>query len=157
MCVSCTPLGHEFGCVSDKVLGTLRYEKSRGALMKYDYHLDSELGLICCTLEGELDIEESIRLSKRLREEADVLGFKVLYDSRKLQEPKSAMPVHDLTAKLSSILESIVNRKNVMVAYLYESGNHDDFWKFYEDAAVDRGLMIRIFVDKEEAIKWLSN
>ena len=125
--------------------------------MKHDVHIDNELKLICCTLGGELDIEESIRLSKILREKADVLGFKVLYDARKLQEPKSAMPVHDLTAKLSSILESIVNRKRVMVAYLYESGSYDNFWQFYEDAAVGRGLIIRVFVDKEEAIKWLSN
>ena len=125
--------------------------------MKYDFHLDNELRLICCTLEGELDIEESIRLSKRLREKADELGFKVLYDARKLQEPKSAMPVHDFTAKLSSVLESIVNRKNVMVAFLYESGNYDDFWQFYGDVAADRGLRIRIFVEKKEAIKWLSN
>jgi hypothetical protein len=44
-----------------------------------------------------------------------------------------------------------------MVAFLYESGNYDDFWRFYEDASVDRGLVIKVFIDKEEAIRWLSN
>ncbi len=124
--------------------------------MKHDFHIDNKIRLICCTLEGELDIEESIRLSKSLREKAVELGFNVLYDARKLQEPKSITPVYDFTAKLSLILDSTVHRK-VTVAFLYESGNYDDFWQFYEDAAVDRGLVIKIFIDKEEAIRWLSN
>ena len=124
--------------------------------MKHDFHIDNEIGLICCTLEGELDIEQSIRLSKSLREKAVELGFSVLYDARKLQEPKSIMPVHDFTAKLSSILDATVHRK-VKVAFLYESGSYDEFWQFYEIAAVNRGLFIRIFVCKEESITWLSN
>lgn len=124
--------------------------------MKHDFLIDNETRLICCTLEGEFDIEESISLSKSLREKAVELDFNVLYDARKLQEPKSLTPVYDFTAKLSSIIDSTVHRK-VMVAFLYESGNHDDFWRFYEDAAVDRGFVIKIFIDKEEAIGWLSN
>jgi hypothetical protein len=151
-----TGTGHEVSR-PPKCLGHYGQKNLEGDLMKHDFQVDKELRLIFCTLEGELDIEEAARLSKRLREKADKLGFNVLYDACKLEEPKSAMPVHDLTAKLSSILESIVHRKNVMVAFLYESGNYDAFWQFYEDAAVDRGLMIRIFIDKEEAIEWLSN
>jgi hypothetical protein len=125
--------------------------------MKCDIRLDNELRLICCDLEGELDIEESIHLSKRLREKADKLSFKVIYDARKLKEPQTTMPVHDFTAKLSSIIESIVIHKNVWVAFLYETGNYDEFWQFYENAAAERDLNIRVFVDREEAINWLSN
>jgi len=125
--------------------------------MKFDFHLDDTLKLICCNLEGELEIEEAIRLSKKLREKAYELNFNVLYDARKLEEPNSAMPVHDFTAKLSSILESVVQRKHIKVAFLYESGSHDGFWQFYEDAAADRDLKIRVFVEKEEATKWLSS
>jgi hypothetical protein len=80
----------------------------------------------------------------------------VLYDARKLQEPKSITPVYDFTAKLSSIIDSTVHSQ-VMVAFLYESGSYDDFWRFYEEASVDRGLVIKVFIDKEEATKWLSN
>jgi hypothetical protein len=124
--------------------------------MKHDFHLDNEIRSICCTLEGELDIEQSIRISKRLREKAVELGFNVLYDARKLQEPRSIMPVYDLTAKLSSIIDATVHRK-VKVAFLYKSGDYDEFWQFYENAALSRGLIIKVFVCKEETIKWLSN
>lgn len=124
--------------------------------MKHDFHLDNEIKSICCTLEGELDIEQSIRISKSLREKAVELGFNVLYDARKLQEPRSTMPVYDLTAKLSSILDATVHRK-VKVAFLYQSGRYDEFWQFYEKAALNRGLLIGIFVCKEEASRWLSS
>jgi hypothetical protein len=127
-----------------------------GTLMKHDFHIANETRLICCTLEGEFDIEESIKLAKSLREKAVELELSVLYDARKLQESKSITPVYDFTAKLSSIIGSTVHRK-VRVAFLYESGSYDDFWKFYEEASVDRGIVIKVFIDKEEAIGWLSS
>ena len=124
--------------------------------MKHDFHIDNEIRLICCTLEGEFDIKESIRLAKSLREKAVGLDFNVLYDARKLQEPKSITPVYDFTAKLSSIIDSTVHRK-VIVAFLYEPGNHDGYWQFYEKAAIDRGLEIKVFTGKKETIQWLSD
>ena len=124
--------------------------------MKHDFHLDNETRSICCTLEGELDIEQSSRISKSLREKAVELGFNVLYDASKLQEPKSDMPVHDFTVKLSSILDDTILR-NVKVAFIHEPGTFDEYWQFYNNAATSRGLKVGIFVNKEEAIKWLSN
>ena len=118
--------------------------------------IDKEAKIIYCALEGELDIAESISLSKSLREKAAELGFNVLYEASKLKEPKSNMPVHDLTVKLSSILDATILR-NVRVTFIYEPGTYDEYWQFYKNAAVSRGLKIGIFIDKEEAIKWLSN
>ena len=124
--------------------------------MKHHFHIDDEMRLICCTLEGEFDVEESVRLARSLREKAVELGFDVLYDARKLQEPKSVTPIHDFTAKLSSVIATTVYC-NVKVAFIYESGTYDAFWEFYEQASVDRGLLVKVFVEKEEAMRWLSN
>jgi hypothetical protein len=128
----------------------------KGVVVDHKTNIDKDFKTIYCTLEGELDIKESIRLSKSLREQAVELGYSVLYDARKLKEPKSVMPVHDLTVKLSSILDATVHRK-IKVGFLYEPGSYDDYWQFYGNAAVERGLEIKIFIGKEEAIKWLSN
>lgn len=124
--------------------------------MKHDSQIDNKTRLIYCTLEGEFDIEESVRLSKDLREKAVELDFNVLYDARNLQEPKSITPVHDFTAKLSSVIDSTAHRK-VKVAFLYAPGNYDNFWQFYEESSVARGLVIKIFTDKEAALNWLSH
>jgi len=118
--------------------------------------IDKESKIIYCALEGELDIEKSISLSKSLREKASELGFNVLYEANKLQEPISDTPVHDLTVKLSSILDATILRE-VMVAFVYEYGTYDEYWQFYEKAATERGLKIKVFTDKEEAEKWLAD
>lgn len=124
--------------------------------MNHKTSIDNEVKIIYCTLEGELDIEKSISLSKNLRETASELGFNVLYEASKLQEPISDTPVHDLTVKLSSILDATILRE-VMVAFVYEYGTYDEYWQFYEKAATERGLKIKVFIDKEEAVRWLAD
>ena len=124
--------------------------------MQFETQVDKKTKIIYCTLSGELDIDESIRLSKSLREKATELDFNVLYDARKLHESKSDMPVHDFTVKLSSILDATVHR-NVRVAFLYEPGKYDGYWQFYENAALDRGLEIKVFTGKKETLQWLSD
>jgi len=130
--------------------------------MKNEVYIDNEQKTICCTLEGELDIEKSIILSKDLRKKSSELGFNVFYDARKLYVTDKVLPA-DFTTKLSTLLEKlstlleISSHRIVRVAILYELGEYDEYWKFYEDVAVNRGLSVKIFTKKEEAMKWLAN
>ncbi len=130
--------------------------------MKNEVYIDNERKIICCTLEGELDIEKSIVLSKDLRKKASELGLNVFYDARKLYVTDSILPA-DFTTKLSTLLEKlstlleISSQRTVRVAILYELGDYDDYWRFYEDVAVNRGLAIKIFTKKEESMQWLAN
>ena len=130
--------------------------------MKNEVYIDNEQKTICCTLEGELDIEKSIILSKDLRKKSSELGFNVFYDARKLYVTDNVLPA-DFTSKLSTLLEKlstlleISSHRIVRVAILYELGEYDEYWKFYEDVAVNRGLSVKIFTKKEEAMKWLAN
>ena len=130
--------------------------------MKNEVYIDNAQKTICCTLEGELDIEKSIILSKDLRKKSSELGFNVFYDARKLYVTDNVLPA-DFTTKLSTLLEKlstlleISSHRIVRVAILYELGEYDEYWKFYEDVAVNRGLSVKIFSKKEEAMKWLAN
>ena len=130
--------------------------------MKNEIYIDDELKTIRCSLEGELDIEKSIALSKDLREKASELGFNVFYDARKLYVIYKTLP-DDFTTKLSTLIEElstlleIPRQRNVSVAILYEAGKYDEYWRFYEAVAVNRGLIVKIFTNKEELMKWLSN
>lgn len=130
--------------------------------MKNEVYIDNEQKTICCTLEGELDIEKSIILSKDLRKKSSELGFNIFYDARKLYVTDNILPA-DFTTKLSTLLEKlstlleIPSHRIVRVAILYEPGEYDEYWRFYEDVAVNRGLSIKIFTKKEEAMKWLAN
>jgi hypothetical protein len=130
--------------------------------MLNEVYLDNERKTICCALEGELDIDKSIVLSKDLRKRASELGFNVFYDARKLYVTNNILPA-DFTTKLSTLLEKLSNlleiskHRVVRVAILYELGEYDEYWRFYEDVAVNRGLTVKIFTNKEESMKWLAN
>ena len=130
--------------------------------MKNEFYIDNERKIICCTLEGELDIEKSIVLSKDIRKKASELGFNVFYDARKLYVTDSILPA-DFTTKLSTLLEKlsilleISSQRVVRVVILYELGEYDDYWRFYEDVAVSRGLAIKIFTKEEASMQWLAN
>ena len=131
--------------------------------MDNEVHIDNDQKIICCTLEGELDIEKSISISKDIRNKASELDFNIFYDAQKLYVTDSILPADDFTTtlftlreKLSSILE-ISSQRNVRVAFLYEPGEHDDYWSFYERVAINRGLALKIFTTKEEAMKWLAD
>lgn len=130
--------------------------------MKNEVYIDNDRRTICCTLEGELDIEGSIVLSKDLRKKASELGFNVFYDARKLYVTDNILP-DDFTTKLSTLLEKlsslleICSHRIIRVAILYEQGEYDGYWRFYEDVAVNRGLTIKTFTNKEESMQWLAN
>jgi hypothetical protein len=106
-------------------------------------------------LEGVPVVEEAISLALTLRKRASELGFNVLYDARKMSVPLSVMPAYDFSTKLSSLLSSSVER-SVKVAFLYERGEKDDHWNFWETVSTNRGLMFKGFTEEEKAIDWLA-
>ena len=123
--------------------------------MEYVIKEDCDAKIIFCTLKGELDIQESVELSRNLREKAAAKNYNIFYDARELSEPVSIVPVLNFTKDLSKILQ-ISNHRNVKVAFLYEPGEYDEHWLFYENAAVNRGLQIKVFTEREVAVEWLS-
>jgi len=130
--------------------------------MNNEVYLDHERKTIHCSLEGELDIESSILLSNDLRKKASELGFNIFYDARNLYVVYRTLPA-DFTTKLSTIIEKLSallegpDQRTVRVAILYEQGKYDEYWRFYEAVAVNRGLTVKIFTSQEASLQWLSN
>lgn len=130
--------------------------------MKNEVYIDNEQKTVCCTLVGELDIERAIDLSKDLRSQTAELGFNLFYDARKLYVTDHILP-DDFTTKLSTLLQKlstlleISSHRVVRVAFLYELAEYDEYWKFYERVAVSRGLAVKVFTKKAEAMEWLAD
>ena len=123
--------------------------------MKYDTQTIEAKKIILCILEGKPDVQEAVALALSLRKKASEVGYNVLYDARKLQVPSSIMPAYDFSTKLSSMIDDPALRV-VKVAFLYDAGQFDDHWKFWETASVNRGLQFRGFTDEGSAMNWLS-
>lgn len=123
--------------------------------MKYDIQENSEKKILYCSLEGVPVIKEAISLALALRKKASESGFNVFYDARKMSVPTSVMPAYDFSTQLSSLLSSSVER-SVKVAFLYEPGQKDEHWAFWENVSVNRGLQFQVFTEEEKALDWLS-
>ena len=130
--------------------------------MKNEVYMNNEKRVVCCTLDGQLEIEKAIKLSKTLRSKSAELGFNLFYDARKLYVTDHILP-DDFTTKLSTLMQNlstlleISSHRVVRVAILYELGEYEDYWKFYEVIAVTRGLAIKIFTNQEAAMEWLAD
>lgn len=123
--------------------------------MQYETQTIEEKKIVYCTLKGEPNVQEAVSLALKLRKQAYELGFNVLYDAREMQVPASIMPAYDFSTQLSSKIDDPVLRR-VKVAFLYDAGQFDDHWKFWETASVNRGLQFMGFTDESDAMEWLS-
>jgi hypothetical protein len=124
--------------------------------MKFDTQISEEKKIVRCTLEGAPDVKEAISLALSLRRKASELGFNVIYDARKMQVPASIMPAYDFSTQLSSKMDEPGLRR-VKVAFLYDAGQFDYHWKFWETASMNRGLQFMGFTNESKAMEWLSN
>jgi hypothetical protein len=124
--------------------------------MKVDTKIAEEEKIIRCTLEGVPDVQDAISLALSLRKKASELGFNVIYDARKMQVPASVMPAYEFSTQLSAKIEDPVLRR-VKVAFLYNAGQFDQHWKFWETASINRGLQFKGFTDETDAIAWFSS
>ena len=123
--------------------------------MKHDVQILEEKCLVYCTLEGVPDVEKAVQLALSLRKQASDYGFNVLYDARKMEVPSSVMPAYKFSTQLSSSINDLALRQ-VKVAFLYDSGQFEEQWRFWETVSVNRGLQFKGFTDENDAIEWLS-
>jgi hypothetical protein len=124
--------------------------------MKYDTQIRADKKIIHCVLEGVPDVKEAIVLALNLRKKASELGYNVFYDARKMKVPSSVMPAYDFSTQLSSKIDEPALR-GVKVAFLYDAGQFDDHWRFWETASVNRGLLFMGFTNEDQAMEWLSS
>ena len=124
--------------------------------MKYDTQIVVEKNIIRCTLEGDPDVKDAIVLALSLRKKASELGYNVFYDARKMKVPSSVMPAYKFSSELSAKIDDPSLRR-VKVAFLYDPGQFDDHWKFWETASLNRGLLFLGFTSEDKAMEWLSS
>jgi hypothetical protein len=124
--------------------------------MKYDTQTNEEEKIIRCTLEGVPDVNEAISLALSLRRKASELRYNVFYDARKMHVPKSIMPAYEFSSQLSSKIDDPALRR-IKVAFLYDAGQFDDHWKFWETASLNRGLQFLGFTNESKAMEWLNS
>lgn len=104
---------------------------------------------------GKLNLESAIEISSRSREKAFELGYKLLKDLSKVEIDGGIVQVVDFFNEKENKKLKIKHKQ--VIGALFIDGSKLSYWKFWETMASNNGLTSKIFVDKEEAFKWLQN
>ena len=104
---------------------------------------------------GKLNLESAIEISSKSREKAHNLGYQLLKDLSKAELDAGIMQVMEFFDPAKN--EKLNIKHKHVIAAVFVEGSKLDYWKFWETVASNNGLISKIFVNKEEAFKWLQN
>jgi hypothetical protein len=101
---------------------------------------------------GKLDFEESKRLLMQVATvDARAEEHEVLIDCRRAHSMLTTSDLWHLASLLSDHRSTFAKKTAILV----RPDGHIDHAKFFELCGTNRGLLIRAFVNYEEAIDWL--
>lgn len=123
--------------------------------MDYDASIDHESRIIVTTCKGTLDIPSAAAMTKDVRKQAYELGYGLLYDMTDVSVAATFAQAYAFPRDVQNAYEDPKHRFG-KAAILYKSGKGEDFWKFYENTARNTGGVVRIFLNKVDAIEWLT-
>jgi hypothetical protein len=85
---------------------------------------------------------------------AEMLSNRFLVDARMIEAGGTTFDVLALAEFLSSVPPGIIEREAILIP---EEAAAADQMEFFETAARNRGLNVRLFDDRDEAIAWLAD
>ena len=125
-----------------------------GGVMEFEIGSDAESRIVTCTASGELDLGEGARMAREARKRSHELGYGLLYDVRAVSVKASLVDAYDFPRRIDELYEKPEHR-SARAAILFEKD--DAFWRFFETVVRNLRLMVRIFQDQQEALRWLRD
>lgn len=118
--------------------------------MKSKTKIDAERNILECTLEGQVDIGQSLKITQEVFNQAQESKLNILYDVRRLSVGALFLPVYGFYQKLSSPVEPFKK-----IAFLCPPEDYELSWTLYENAMTFTGLWSKVFTQIEEALRFL--
>jgi hypothetical protein len=115
--------------------------------MNLSIDIQEESGYLACTITGKWITDELKNFINTLSAELKKRGYsRILADMSLVSGPPPEMDRFNLGKYVASVL------CNVKIAIVYRKVFTN---KFFEDTAVNRGALIKVFPDKQTALQWL--
>ena len=120
--------------------------------MAYVISTENRGDYLSVSASGFQSYEDNLALASACMEECKKIGVKLLFvDITGLTGQPGPMADYQLV----KLIDEWASNKHVSKAALYESASELDAGKFFETVAVNRGINIKVFDDKTEALGWL--
>ncbi|MGD0038585.1 MAG: hypothetical protein ABSC53_14965 [Bacteroidota bacterium] len=118
--------------------------------MNFSIDIQAESGYMACTITGKWVTKELIAfidtVSAKVKKRKKRGSTRILADMSLVSGPPPEMDRFQLGEYIASVL------RNVKIAIVYQKVFKN---KFFEDTAVNRGALLRVFPDKPAALQWL--
>ena len=124
--------------------------------MSWKINYDKDSSIIEVTYIGNvsgMDIREATE--KRISVQAETGATRVLADASQSLGGPSTMEIYDLPDKIYVEYES---RRDTRIAFILPTNKQSrELANFFQTAAKNRGWMIELFENREDALFWLTN
>jgi len=122
--------------------------------MKYTYEINSEKHTIEVTTIGDLMTTEVAAMALEIMTKAKTLKYKIVFDYR---QSKNRISIGAAYSWFSTHFDNIDKElKYIPTAYI-ASMEDWSFYSFFELASNNKGICIRVFQEKNAAMKWLES
>lgn len=122
--------------------------------MPYDLTIEKKGDFLWVTATGTRSLETVLAMSKDIFAAcAKNKVSKVLIDVRPLEGRLKTMEAYEVS---DQHFPKIQDRRVITRAALVDLGEFDHSYRFFENVAVNRGFILRIFSDPDKAVDWLN-
>jgi hypothetical protein len=125
--------------------------------MSWSYEHNPTLGVVEVVYKSEVsarDLRESTSELIELGKREGLNRFLVDAADMTLAPSTSLVDAYDLPTR--QYVEQGADRQCRVAIYLPDSARARDAVRFYETACVNRGWMVKVFSERQEAVKWLA-
>ena len=123
-------------------------------MSELQFTVDHDRSLIHVVCTGDIDKEGGVEIISRARESAVEHNYNILYDMRDASVDVKLADWYLLPRNKDLIKNSESHTINVSI--LAPTDNAESNYKFYETAATNIGLSVRVFTDEAKALDWLT-
>ncbi len=121
---------------------------------EYTLTLDNENRIVHVVARGELSKELGEEIITGARTAAAEHQYHILCDARDADVKVSLADWFFLPRTLPIFKD--IKIRTIKTAVLISSGNHEKIYNFYEAVTQNIGMNFRVFLEEQEALKWLK-
>lgn len=122
-------------------------------MAEFDVRLDDDWKLVRATARGNLSKSQGFELITEARTLAAKAGYDILWDVRQARLQIKLADFFYLPRNVEELQTSPT--MSVRVALMVPQADLEKY-AFYEDVAANVGLTVKVFLDEDEAITWLT-
>jgi hypothetical protein len=123
--------------------------------MKNSIETDHKNKLIIARVSGTIEKEAGIKHIAACRQKASEFGYNILHDIREMELHAGITDMYMMIKSLPELTDP-VSKKTKVALLVDKSTPGVEKFLFYEMAGQNKGLLVKVFLQKEEALSWLK-